>query len=48
MYNLSDVINLYDQSSNHQMEIKITITKLYSVNTIELKKLTQNIIEKKI
>ena len=43
MYNLIDVINIYDQSKNHQMEIKIT--NLYSINKKELKKLTQNIIE---
>jgi len=40
MYNLIDVINIYNQSRNHQIEIKIT--NLYGVNKRELKKLTQN------
>jgi len=37
MYNLSDVINTYNQSKKHQIEIKIS--NLHDVNKRELKKL---------
>ena len=43
MYNITDVINIYNQSKNHQVEIKIE--NLYKINKKELNKLTQNIIE---
>ena len=45
MHNLNDIINVYNQSKNHQTEIKII--NLCGVNKRELQKLTQNIIEQK-
>jgi len=43
MYKLIDVINIYNQSRNHQIEIRMT--NLYSTNKRELEKLTQSVIE---